>query len=57
MYHVNIKTVDSNAAIDAQTGARSTSSTMVEKIHIFDANVQKQLLLEYKQNSKIKTQE
>ena len=55
MYHVYIDTVDPVAAVDA-TGARPTISTMVEKTHNFDANLQKQLLSEYNQNSKIKTQ-
>ena len=49
--------VDPNAAVNAQTDTRPTTSTMVEKTHIFDANLQKQLLLAFNQNSKIKPQE
>ena len=46
-----------NIAVNVQTGSRPTTSTMVEKTHIFDANCQKQLPSEYGQSSKIKSQE
>ena len=55
-YHVNIETVNPTVVADA-TSARPTTTTMVEKTNIFNANHQKQLLLEYNQKFKIKTQE
>ena len=37
--------------------SRTPIKQMVEKIHVFNANLQKQLLVEYEQKSKIKSQE
>ena len=42
--------------LSTQTGACPITITMVEKTYIFDANLQKQLLSEYDQKSKIKSQ-
>ena len=55
-YSVEIKTVNPNAPPAAQTGACPIIISMVEKTHILNANVQKQLLSEYDQKSKIKSQ-
>ena len=54
---MTIDTINPNAAVNSQTSAGPTTSTMVEKTHVFEANLQKQLLLEYNKNLKIKTQE
>ena len=54
-----MKIVTVNASVPAETniGLRSPIATLLQKSHVFDANLQKELLLEYKRNSKIKSQE
>ena len=56
-HHVEIQTVDPTANIDATTVLRPPITTVLQKIHVFDANLQKRLLSQYKQNSKIKSEE
>ena len=56
-HHVEIQTVDPTANIDATTGLRPPITTVLQKTHVFDANLQKRLLLQYKRNSKIKYEE
>ena len=46
-YHVEIDTVNPNAAAGPQTGTHPVFNEKVEKIHVFDTNIQKQLLAEY----------
>ena len=55
-HHVEIRTVN-QAKAAAANGSRTPTITMARKTHIFDANIQKQLLSEFKQNFKIKAQE
>ena len=56
-HHVDIQTVAPGAKVDATTGLRPCVPIVVEKKHVYDANLQKQLLWEYKQNSKNKSVE
>ena len=55
--HVQIKMVDPTAAADVATGACPIIKVMAEKTHVFDANMQKWLLLQYNLDSKIESQE
>ena len=55
-HHVEIRIVDPTVAIDATTGVRPPITTLLQKNYVFDANLQKRLLLQYKRNSKIKSQ-
>ena len=54
---MEIQTVTPDTAIDTITGVRLFVPIVVEQIHDFDANLQKQLLFEYKRKSKIKSEE
>ena len=56
-HHVEVTTVNPNNAADRVTGERPVRFQMMEQTHVFDANLQKELLLEYKRNSKNKSQE
>ena len=56
-HHVEIQTVAPGAKVDATTGVRPVVPIVVEQTHVFDANLQKQLLFKYKQNSKNKSLE
>ena len=46
MYHVKIETVDP-LAVPATDGSHTPIKQMVEKIHVFNANIQKKLLHVY----------
>ena len=54
--NVQVDTVDPNTPVDAAS-ARPIIQVMVTKTHVFDANMQKILLLEHDLKSKIKSQE
>ena len=56
-HHVQINIVDPNDNPDDITGERPVCYQMMEHAHVFDANLQKKLLSEYKRNSKDKSQE
>ena len=56
-HHVEILTINPNDAPDANTGLRPPTVTMVQRTRDFNANLQKELLSESKQDSKIKSQE
>ena len=56
-HHVEIATVDPNIALDSNTGLRPRIVTLLQQTHIFDANLQEKLLLEYKRNSERESQE
>ena len=56
-HHVQVSTVNPNNDLDEDTGERPVSYQIMEKTHVFDANLQKKLLSEYKWNSKNKSQE
>ena len=55
--NVEIKTVDPNALPDAITGARPTIKVVAKKTHVFDANLQKQLLSKHNLEFKVEQQE
>ena len=55
--HVEIQTVNPRVAADANTGLCPPIVTLLQQTHIFDANLQKDLLSEYKRSSKIKSEE
>ena len=55
-HHVEIRTVNPTD-LAAADGLRPPTFKTMEKTHVFDTNLQKELLLEYKRNSKIKSQE
>ena len=55
-YHVKIRTVYPTETT-AGNGSRTPTITMEWQTYIFDANLQKELLLEFKRNFKIKSQE
>ena len=55
-HHVQVNTVNPDA--DAEDdGSRPIRYRMMEQTHVTDANLQKELLLEYERNSKNKSQE
>ena len=54
---MKIQTVNSTANVLANTGLRPHITIVVQKTHVFDANLQKKILSEDKQNFKIKSQE
>ena len=54
---VEINTVDLTATPDAQNGACSTIKVVLNKIDVFNMNMEKKLLSQYDLNSKIKLQE
>ena len=56
-HHVEIQTVAPGATIDATTGVCPFICIVGEQTHVFDANLQKQLLSEYKRKSKNKSLE
>ena len=47
-HHVQVSTINLTNPPDAITGERSACFEMMERTHIFDANLQKELLSEYK---------
>ena len=55
--NVEFDTVDPKATMDTTTGAHPNIKVVTKKNHVFDANLQKQLLLVYDLESKIKQQE
>ena len=54
---MKIQTVVPTATIGSTTGLCPFVPVVVEQTHVFDTNLQKQLLSEYKQKSKIKSEE
>ena len=56
-HHVQVNTVNPNDPPDAVTGKRPPVFKIMEQTHVFDANLQKEQLSEYKLNSKNKSQE
>ena len=56
-HQMEIQTVNPTANVVPNTGLRPPITIVVQKSHVFDANLQKWLLLQYKQNSKIKSEE
>ena len=56
-HHVQVSIVDPTNQADRVTGKRPVCYQMMKQTHIFDANLQKELLMEYKRNSKNKSQE
>ena len=56
-HHVEIQIVTPGAKVDLTTGLRPFVLIVVEQTHVFDTNIQKQLLSEYKRNSKNKSLE
>ena len=54
-YHVQVHVVDATVAADAQ-GARPLITEMQRKSHVFNSNLQKQLLLDYDLKCKLKLQ-
>ena len=55
-YHIEIDNVNP-ATIAGTDGSRTPIKQMVEKIHVFNATIQKKLLAEYEQKSKVKSQQ
>ena len=56
-YNVDIRTINPTAAILADDGSSLQTITLEQQTNIFNANLQKQLLSEFDQKSKIKSQE
>ena len=56
-YDVETKTVNPTVGVDSLAGVRPLIIVLEKKTHIFDTNLQKQLLSDYKQKSKTKAQE
>lgn len=56
-YHEHVKTVDPAAIPDATTGLCAPITEVHERSHVFDPNLQKQLLSEYDMKCKLKLQE
>ena len=56
-HHVQLSIVDPTNQADRVTGKRPVRYQMIKQTHVFDANLQKELLSEYKRNSKNKSQE
>ena len=56
-HHVEIETTNPNIALDVVIGLRPRIDSMVQQTQVFDANLQKELLLEFGQDSKTKSQE
>ena len=54
--HIEIETVDPES-VPGTNGSRTPIKEMVEKTHVFNANLQKKLLEECEQKSKIKSHE
>ena len=54
-HHVQVSTVNPNDAADRVTGKRPVHFQMMEQTHIFDANLQLELLSEYECDSKNKS--
>ena len=55
-HHVQVSIVDPNHQVQPD-GLRPICYEMMEQTHVFDANLQKELLSEYKRNTKNKSQE
>ena len=56
-HHVQGSTVDTTNVPDTVTDELPAYFEMMERTHVFDANLQKEFLLEYKRDSKNKSQE
>ena len=56
-HHVQVSTINPTNVSDAVTGERPACFEMMERTHVFDTNLQKELLSEYKRDSKNKSQE
>ena len=56
-HHVKIEIVDPNDQLDPNIGLLPCTVAIAQQTHVFNANLQKELLLEFKQKSKIKSQE
>ena len=56
-YHVEVRTVDPAAQPDANTGLCPLVTKVHEKTHVFNPNLQKQLLSEHDMKCKLKLQE
>ena len=56
-YTVEIKIVDLNEILDQVTGKYPAIIRLVQKTHVFNANLQKQLMSDFNQKSKVKSQE
>ena len=56
-YHVQVDVVDATAAVDPQTLCCPLITEMQQKSHVFNPNLQKRLLSEYDQKSKLKLKE
>ena len=56
-HHVEIQTVAPGAKIDTTTSVRPFVPIVVKQAYVFDTNLQKQLLSQYKRNSKKKSLE
>ena len=54
-HHVQVSIVDPNDP-EQPNGSRPICYEMIEQTHVFDANLQKKLLSEYKRNSKNKSE-
>ena len=52
-----IEAVNPSVAADTNTGLRRRTITLLQQIHVFDTNLKKDLLSEYKRNSKNKSQQ
>ena len=55
-HHVQVSIVNPDNNSDDVTGERPICYQMMEQTHVFDTNLQKELLSEYKRNSKNKSQ-
>ena len=55
-HHVQVSTVNPTKTPDAVTGEFPAHFETIEQTHVFDANLQKELLSEYKRDSKNKSQ-
>ena len=56
-HHVQVSIVDSTNQADRVTSKRPVRYQMMEQTHVFDANLQKELLSDYKRKFKNKSQE
>ena len=54
-HHVQVSTIILNDLPDALTGGRPLHFEVMRQTHVFETNLQKELLSEYKQNSKNKS--
>ena len=56
-HYVKIETVNPNDQPDPNTGLHPRTVTMARQTHVFDTNLQKELLLEFKWDFKIDSEE